>query len=64
MKSAVFLESVRGGPTLYCPDFYHRKIIDGQEFVQVRPLDSQRLNWMNLASLRRVKAPSVINTRL
>ena len=53
---SVILEPTRGGDQLFCPDFNNRKYIDGQEFVLVRPLNSERLNWMNLGSLRKVKS--------
>jgi hypothetical protein len=53
----VLLEPVRGGPMLVCPDYNRRRVIDGHTFVEVRPLNSDRLNWMNLGSLRRVKSP-------
>jgi hypothetical protein len=52
---SVTLSNPRTGEVWVCENFDNRRRVDGVDFVEVHRPDNQRLVWMNLANLVKVK---------
>lgn len=53
-EKPIQFKNPRTGEIWLCPDFKHRKTIDGIEFIEVHKPDNQRLVWINIGNLIKV----------
>lgn len=59
---SVILSNPRTGEVWVCEDFDNRRRVDGVDFVEVHRPDNQRLVWMNLANLIKIKSSKTLAT--